>query len=63
MSKNNYDRNTFFVEIGGVLWWIFIRFCKTELKTEQSKKYEARNVLFIFVFIFIISLIKIKFFE
>jgi len=60
MTKEKYNRNTVFVEIGGFLWWLFIRFGQTSLKKEQSEKYDARNVLFIFIFIMIISFVKIK---
>lgn len=63
MPKKEYNRNTFFIEIGGFLWWFFIRFGKTDLKYEQSEKYNARNVIFIFIFIMIVSFIKIKLFD
>lgn len=41
-----------FSDIGGFLWWIFVRFCKTDLKEEQSKNYWARNI-FILIMVFI----------
>lgn len=41
-----------FSDIGGFLWWIFVRFCKTDLKEEQSKNYWARNI-FVLIMVFI----------
>jgi hypothetical protein len=60
VEKEKYNRNTVFIELGGFLWWVLIRFTKTDLKKEQSKKYGARNVLFIFLLIFFIAFMKIK---
>ncbi|WP_177190217.1 hypothetical protein [Myroides guanonis] len=39
-------------DLGGFLWWIFVRFCKTDLKEEQSKNYWARNI-FVLIMVFI----------
>lgn len=39
-------------DLGGLLWWIFVRFCKTDLKEEQSKNYWARNI-FVLIMVFI----------
>ncbi len=41
-----------FYDIGGFLCWIFVRFCKTDLKEEQSKNYWARNI-FVLIMVFI----------
>ena len=44
-------------DIGGFLWWLFVRFCKTDLAEEQSKKYWARNIfVLILVFLGLIAL-------
>ena len=60
MREEKYNRNTVFIELGGFLWWLLIRFTKTNLKNEQSEKYEARNFLFIFLLICFIAFMKIK---
>lgn len=50
-------------DLGGFLWWLFVRFCKTDLKDEQSEKHWARNiVVLIIVFIVLIGL-SLVFFE
>ncbi len=54
-------RNAFFIEIGGILWWGIIRFCRTRLEEETSDKYKARNVLFLFIFI--LFFIRVKLFD
>ena len=41
-----------FSDIGGFLWWIFVRFCKTDLKEEQSENHWARNI-FVLAMVFI----------
>jgi len=33
--------------IGGFLWWILIKFCKTNLKSEQTKDKWSRNLFFL----------------
>jgi|GEM_PF-989373 len=51
------------VEIGGFLWWLLIKFCKTSLEKEQDHKYSARNIFFLCVVFLFIAYIKVKFFE
>lgn len=43
-------------DIGGWLWWVFIKFCKTDLKMEQKDDKWSRNIL-----IFLITSILIGF--
>lgn len=45
-------RHTLLTDIGGFLYWIIFKFCKTDLKEEQSKNNWSRNI-----FIFIVALI------
>lgn len=30
----------------GFLWWLFIKFCQTDLETEQAEAKRIRNILF-----------------
>lgn len=41
-------------DIGGFLWWFLVKFRKTDLVEEQSKKKWERNI-FILVIIFIVT--------
>lgn len=49
-------------DIGGFLWWVLIKFCKTELKTEQSDDKWSRNLFFLIVLGIIIGFLAIKLF-
>lgn len=55
-------RYPLFHYLGGLLWWIIIKFCKTDLQEEQGENNWARNVFFMIVIIIILSFIAIKFF-
>lgn len=48
-------------ELGGLLWWIFIRFTKTDLDVEQSEKKWARNLVFLIALGMIIAYISINY--
>lgn len=48
--------------IGGFLWWLLIKFCKTKLEDEQAQDKWARNILFLIVLGLIATFISIKFF-
>lgn len=37
--------------IGGVVYWVFIKFCATELKNEQANKNIERNIFVLLVII------------
>lgn len=37
-------------DVGGLIWWVFFRFCKTKLKDEINILKRERNI-----FVFIIS--------
>lgn len=49
-------------DIGGLLWWFLIRFCKTKLEDEQADGKWARNIFFLCVVGILIAFIVIKFF-
>lgn len=43
-------RYTDLSDIGGFLWWLFIKFCKTNLKDEQTEDKWSRNILTLLIF-------------
>lgn len=49
----------FYNLLGGIYWWIFIKFCQTKLKEEQADKNRIRNLIFVSFLniMFIISII------
>jgi hypothetical protein len=49
-------------DIGGFLWWLLIKFCKTNLKEEQSKEKWSRNIFFLIVIGTTLGFISVKFF-
>lgn len=49
-------------DIGGLLWWFFIKFCKTRLEDEQSKDKWSRNIFFFLIILLVITFIVVKFF-
>jgi len=49
-------------DLGGFLWWLIIRFAKTDLEDEQAKEKWARNLFFLIVIGLIIALFTIKIF-
>ena len=53
---------TFTKYLRGFLWWQFIKFCQTDLETEQAEDKRIHNILFTIVIGLIISFIAIKFF-
>ena len=38
----------FYHYVGGFLWWLFVKFGRTNLSDEQSEANKLRNSLFIF---------------
>ncbi len=53
---------TFSKYLGGLLWWIFIKFCKTDLEAEQAEDKRIRNTLFTIVIGTAIGFIAVNFF-
>ena len=49
-------------DLRGFLWWLLIKFCKTDLKEEESKDKWSRNIFFLIVLGIIIGFIAVKFF-
>ncbi len=49
-------------DIGVFLWWVLIKFCKTDLKEEQAENKWSRNIFFLAVLGLIVAFISIKFF-
>src|SRR5690554_2563173 len=43
-------RYTDLSDIGGFLWWLLIKFCKTDLKDEQKENKWSRNILTLLLF-------------
>ena len=46
--------------IGGLIYWIFVKFCKTKLESEQANKHIERNIIVLLIAVFIIAFITIK---
>jgi len=55
-------RYTDFSDFGGFLWWLLIKFCKTNLADEQTKDKWSRNIFFLIVIGFILGFVSVKFF-
>ena len=55
-------RLTYLTDLGGFLWWLLIRFCKTDLDNEQSKGKWSRNIFFLIILGFLIAFLKIELF-
>lgn len=51
-----------YADLGGFLWWFFIRFCKTNLDEEQTKEKWSRNIMFLIFIGIIIAFFSIKIF-
>jgi len=51
-----------FGELGGFLWWVFIRFCQTDLKEEQKEDKKPRNLIFLIGLGLLIGFVSINFF-
>ena len=52
-----------FTDIGGFLWWLIIKFCRTELKNEQAKENWSRNFLFFLAILYSGTFLAFKFFN
>lgn len=48
-------------DIGGFLWWLIIKFCKTDLKEEQTENKWSRNIFFLIVIGLVIGFVSVKF--
>jgi len=50
----------YIVNFGGTLWWVLIRFCRTDLQNERTKQKSARNFLFLILICYLIAFFSIK---
>lgn len=50
-------RYTDLADIGGFLWWFFIKFCMTNLKEEQTEDKWSRNIFVLLIFGILIGFI------
>lgn len=48
------------VDLGGSLWWVLIRFCRTKLSDEHKKEKSARNFVFLIFICYLIAFVTIK---
>ncbi len=56
-------RYRIYSDIGGFLWWLLIKFCKTKLEDEQTSDKWSRNIFFLIVVGIICTVISVKFFQ
>lgn len=49
-------------DVGGFLWWLLIKFCKTDLKEEQADDKWGRNIFFVIIVGFVIAFLTLKVF-
>ena len=57
-----YMRYRALTDFGGFLWWLLIKFGKTELQEEQTKEKWARNIIFLIILGLITAFFTIKIF-
>ena len=55
-------RYIFVSDIGGFLWWVLIKFCKTNLADEQTEDKWSRNIFFVLILFMLTMFIATKFF-
>jgi len=48
------------VNLGGSLWWVLVRFCRTKLSDEHKKEKTARNFIFLVFICYLVAFISIK---
>jgi hypothetical protein len=52
----------FQAEVGAFLWWVFIKFSKTDLGIEKKDENDARNIFFFYLLVILICIISVKVF-
>ena len=55
-----FDTAKSIVNLGGSLWWILVRFCKTKLSEEHKTEKSARNFIFLVFICYLLIWISIK---
>jgi len=53
--QHRYD---WIINLGGFLWWLFIRFGRTDLEQEQTHKHDFRNFLFVVLLVLLIVFVS-----
>ena len=53
-------KHDWILNLGGFLWWLFIRFERTDLEQEQTHKYDFRNFLVIAVLVVMFTFVSVK---
>ena len=48
--------------LGGIVYWIFVKFCKTKLDDEYKNEHIERNIFTFLVSVLVIGFIVIKIF-
>ena len=48
--------------LGGFIYWMLIKFCKTSYNEEIEEKNIVRNIIVLIIFIFIVAFFSIKIF-
>lgn len=49
-------------DLGGFLWWVIVKFTRTDLKKEQQKDKWGRNLFFLILIFIFINFVLIKIF-
>ena len=49
-----HHKHDWIFNLGGFLWWLFIRFGRTDLSTEQTHKYDFRIFLVVMLLVFLV---------
>ena len=55
-------RYVFLSDVGGFLWWLFVKFTKTSLEEELGKDKWARNIFTLIIAILLVTFVSVKFF-
>ncbi|MFA7445177.1 MAG: hypothetical protein WCY89_04470 [Flavobacteriaceae bacterium] len=55
--QHRYD---WIFNLGGFLWWLFVRFGRTDLEKEQTHKHDFRNFLVVAVLVFVLTFVSVK---
>lgn len=53
-------RYELFHEIGGFIYWLFFKFCRTKLSEENKIKNRERNIFIFIAFILLLGFISVQ---
>jgi hypothetical protein len=53
-------RHRLLTNIGGLIWWLFIKFGKTDLDIELAKENWSRNLFIFLIIIILLGFISVK---